>query len=105
MGEERNFPGMEWGGGGDWSFPGKEAGPQEGARSGRAGHVGRKGSPFFSWPPPGLGPGFRRNSAACPSGGESEVASTVETSWEQGGEARPGPRGCWSTLLPSAARV
>lgn len=64
MGEERNFPGLEWGGGGDWSFPGKEAGPREGARSGRAGHVDRKGNPFLSWPLPGLGPGFRHNSAA-----------------------------------------
>ena len=45
-GKERTFLGM--GGEGNWSLPGKEAGPQEGARSGRTAWTDRKGSPFFS---------------------------------------------------------
>lgn len=67
VGGEWNFPGGECvcgraGEGGVGYSQGRRLGFQEAARSGRAGRAGMKGNPFFSWPLPALGPGFRGNS-------------------------------------------
>ena len=78
------------GGEGTWSLPGKEAGPQEGARSGRAAWTDRKGSPFFSWDILRHIQIFRHILQPHPSGGGSEVASTVGATWAPGGKACSG---------------